>query len=255
MKTLRHILDALLLALTLLAPLRATSQNHLYNPDSAEVIVGNYLRVLNYDGLPTDSILYMETRIVNSSMPNDTAIMRRWFLNPNKHRFELWYGDTLMEGLFTNGKDVFYMTSTRERLPWLPVTPDKFYDNLVENDFRGTLYNWRAYGSELTYEGVWQFNGHQVYRILVETPYKYNRYYLFEKETGLLFLIQETNTFSEYTNHAEYEHPDWHAIHEFMPVGQSVIPSVESYQFRDAHVVHHTAFRFLPVDMNVFTKP
>lgn len=222
--------------------------------DSAELIVQQYYNLLNYDGLRNDSILYIETIIYKRSNPTDTAIMKRWFLAPNKARAELWHGDTLLEGAYSDGKTIFREYRLGILTHWTRVADSRYYNIAPNYDFRGALYHRKADAVKLKYEGIWDFNGNPVYRIFVDTPYKYCRNYLFEKESGLLFLIQETNQHSEYTSHQAYDHPDWHAYHEYQPLGDVLIPSVESYQMDGDVVYYFSKSRYVPMNMDIFTK-
>lgn len=222
--------------------------------DSAELIVQQYYNLLNYDGLRNDSILYIETIIYKRTNPTDTAIMKRWFLAPNKARAELWHGDTLLEGAYSDGNTIFREYQLGILTHWTRVADSRYYNIAPNYDFRGALYHRKADAAVLKYEGIWDFNGNPVYRIFVDTPYKYCRNYLFEKESGLLFLIQETNQHSEYTSHQAYDHPDWHAYHEYQPLGDVLIPSVESYQMDGDVVYYFSKSRYVPMNMDIFTK-
>ena len=222
--------------------------------DTAEQIVQNYYNILNFNGIRKDSILYMETVTYKRSDPSDTAILKRWFLPPNRFRAELWHGDTLLEGCYTDGKEVYreYIMGTLDG--WVRVTQARYYVLEPSYDFRGALYHRHADAAELTYKGIWEFNGQEVLRVFVDTPMRYCKNYLFEKESGLLFLIEETNQHSEYTSHQAYDHPDWHAFHEYKPLGTVLLPSVESYQMQGDMVFHFTKSKYVPLDMKLFTE-
>lgn len=232
----------------------ASSQNSKPTVDSAELVVSHYYDLLNYGNIRTDSILYIETVIYKRSHPTDTAIMKRWFLPPLCTRTELWHGDTLLEGVYSNGKDIFREYRLGMLIEWTRVSSSRYYDLVPIYDFRGALHYRNADATSLKYEGIWDFNGHKVYRIYADTPYKYCRNYLFEKESGLLFMIQETNTHSEYSNHQAYDHPDWHAIHEYQPLGDVLLPKVESYQMDGDMVYYFSKGKYLPLNMDIFTK-
>lgn len=232
----------------------AFGQNKGHIADSAEYVVNRFLNIQNSDALKGDSILYMETYIYYRSSPHDTAILKRWFLPPNRFRAELWHGDTLTEGVYSDGKKIFRECNIKMLAGWTRVADSRYYTIAPTYDFRGELYSWKADAAELTYKGIWNFNGHEVYRILVETPDKYNKYYLFEKESGILFFIEETNEHSEYNNHQAYSHPDWHAFHEYQPIGNTVLPSVESYQIGNDMLFYFTHYKLIPINMDIFTK-
>ena len=245
---------ASIFALLITAAIAASAQGADGKVDSATVIVGRYLAMQDFNKLRKDSILYMETYIYYRSKPTDTAVLKRWFLPPNSFRAELWHGDTLLEGCYTDGKRIYREYNPKMKVGWIGVTPDHYYDIDYQYDIREELYKWEAEAATLVYKGEWDFNGNKVYRILKETPERYNKYYLFEKESGLLFLIEESNERSEYANHTVYSHADWHAYHEFQPVGNVLIPSVESYQTGNDIVYHFTHFKYLPLDRQIFQK-
>ena len=234
--------------------LGVAAQNGHNTPDSAEMVVRNYFEILNYDAIRTDSILYMESIIYKRSAPTDTAVLKRWFLPPNRMRVELWHGDTLLEGCYSDGKEVFRENHKKMFNGWVKTAESRYYELAHDYDFRGALYNRVADAAELKYEGIWDFNGNKVYRVFVDIPLRYCRNYLFEKESGLLFLIQETNQHSEYSDHKVYDHPDWHAYHEYQPVGDVLLPSVESYQMGGDILFYYTSYRYIPLDMKVFTE-
>ena len=105
----KRILTTLLLAL----PALCFGQNHAFTiDDTAAYTVDRYLRILNIDGLPKDSMLVMETAITTYGS-SDTIWMRRWYAWPGKLRVEVINGDKLETGLITNGKDRFrrYLTA------------------------------------------------------------------------------------------------------------------------------------------------
>lgn len=222
--------------------------------DSAEMVVSRFLKMQDINKLSKDSIIYMETYIYYRSKPQDTAVLKRWYMKPNLFRAELWLGDSLVEGCYTDGKRIHRELKPSMKMGWVDVTPELYYTDAEQYDVRGTLHSWRANGSELEYSGIWDFNGHPVYRILVKTPEKYNQYYLFEKESGMLFLIQETDERSEFSSHKVYAHPDWHAFHEYLPVGPLLLPTIESYQVDDDMMYAYTKYRMIRADMTVFQE-
>ena len=244
----------IILTLLLAGWLGASGQNHQYMPDSAELVVKRYYDLLNYEGICRDSILYIETIIFKRSDTTDKAVLKRWFLTPNSNRVELWHGDTLMEGVYSNGVDVFREYRRGVLDGWTRVAESRYYNVAPDYDFRGALYTRKADAAEMKYEGLWDFNGHTGYRVYVDTPFKYCRNYLFEKESGLLFFVQYTNKHSQYTNHQAYDHPDWHAIHEYQPLGNILLPSVESYQMKGDMVYHFSRGRYLPIDNKIFNE-
>lgn len=243
-----------ILAIMLAFSLPALAQDNQQTIDTAKVIMDRYADLMNTKAIRQDSILYMETYIYYRSTPHDTAIMKRWFLPPNRFRCELWHGDTLLQGVYSDGKTVFREYNYKILDGWTRVAESRYYTLVPGYEFRGPLHNWRAAGSEVKYRGLWNFKGSEVHRVLMETPLRYNRYLLFEKESGLLFLIQETNEHSEYSSHQSYDHADWHAYHEYQPIGTVLLPSVESYQMGGDIVFHFTNYKYIPVNMRIFTS-
>ncbi len=243
-----------LATITVLLCLGARAQGRPDAIDTAEQVVQRYYDILNYDGLRHDSILYIETISYKRSNPSDTAILKRWFLPPTRFRAELWHGDTLLEGCYTDGKEIYREYQLGILDGWTRVAQSRYYVLEPGYDFRGALHSRVADAATLTYKGLWDYNGHKVHRVFVDTPYKYCRNYLFEAESGLLFLIEETKQHSEYSNHQAYDHPDWHAYHEYQPLGTVLLPSVESYQMDNDVVFHFSHSKYIPLDMKIFTK-
>ena len=199
----------IILTLLLAGWLGASGQNHQYVPDSAELVVKRYYDLLNYEGICRDSILYIETIIFKRSDTTDKAVLKRWFLTPNSNRVELWHGDTLMEGVYSNGVDVFREYRRGVLDGWTRVAESRYYNVAPDYDFRGALYTREADAAEMKYEGLWDF---------------------------------------------KYDHPDWHAIHEYQPLGNILLPSVESYQMKGDMVYHFSRGRYLPIDNKIFNE-
>ena len=84
--------------------------------DSAILIIDNYLKMMNLDAVKEDSMLYIESVVVNMST-SDTMVMKRWFVEPYYYRTELWHGDGMAYGLLTDGKTI-YKEFGREKLKW-----------------------------------------------------------------------------------------------------------------------------------------
>lgn len=229
------------------------AQNHQYIADSAEIVVNRYLRLLNYDALRQDSMLYIETVIYSRSNPHDTIMMRRWHVAPYKYRTEIWHGDTLTTGLVCDAESVF-LEYDRWSKHWDDVGVTWYYDHAKAYDFHEPLFNWKSEGCKLTYKGVWKFQGENVYRILVESPLRYDRYYLFEKNSGLLFLIDETTGHSPSFDTVNNVHVDWRAYHEYQPLGTAVFPSIESYQYDDDITFMFHKMCYLPINEELFKR-
>ena len=88
-----------------------------------------------------------------------------------------------------------------------------------------------------------------IYRLAIEDPDHLMRFYLFEKESGLLFLITPI-TPEKGPRRKEVE---WRAINEYLPVdGAYIFPSMESYQNFNAITIYYTETELLPFDQNTF---
>lgn len=242
----------LLIALTLtMLSAFAWAQNHQWIPDTAVLVVDRYLKILNYDNMPSDSMLYIETIIVDRDNPKDTTLMKRWFVMHQKMRGEIYVNGVRQKALRTNGKDLFREFKNGR---WRAIDPANFYTKLAEYDFRGPLYNWRTQGVELEYKGSWMYNGNEVYRVLVHDPFRYDRYYLFDKQSGLLFMIDELPIDPTTTKSDAVPNVDWRAIHEYYPIHMMFIPSEESYQIDGNITLMHSTMKMIPIDERLFNK-
>ena len=159
-------------AVALIGFTEAVAQNRGAERDSAEWVVNRFLKMQDFNKLDKDSILYMETYIYYRSNPTDTAVLKRWYMFPNRFRAELWLRDSLIEGCYTDGRRIHRELKPSMKMGWVNVTPELYYEDAEQYDIRGTLHNWKADAAVLKYTGIWDFNGHPVYRILVETPEK-----------------------------------------------------------------------------------
>ena len=48
---------------------------------------------------------------------------------------------------------------------------------------------------------------------------------------------------------------DWRAVHEYMPFGESMMPSVESYQNKEGITITTHRYSYLPYDSTLFEQP
>lgn len=239
------------LTLLLLATMAASAQK----TDTARLVVNRYLSLMNLDAaLRADSVLFIKTAIVQRDNPKDTVWMHRWFVKPNLARVEIWRGGKLSFGIYSNGKGKYRHYETQKKL-WLDAQEDSYLDVASAYDFRTPLYFHRTNGMEMQYQGEWNYNSNEVQRILVTDPARYDRYYLFEKKSGLLFLIQELDSHSEDMATGNSPKVDWRAYHEYQPIGTfSLLPSVESYQSEGGITFQHHTYRYLPLDLNLFNN-
>lgn len=248
----RYMKRKVLYFLLFMACIFAASAQNTASTDSAALVVNRYLRLLNFESLRTDSILYIESYIINRSDLTDTTFMRRWHVEPNQDRVELWHGGELGYGLVTDGKQLFKKYNAKKKV-WETISASKYFDDAPAYDFHGPLYRWKTDGLEMHYQGEWNYNGNTAYRILIQSPTRYDRYYMFEKESGLLFLIDELSTHSENMD-PNAPHVDWRACHEFTPLGRCLFPSIESYQYNGAVTIIYHHFKYLPLNPERFTQ-
>ena len=224
-----------------------------FTQDSAALIVDNYTKLLNYDGIRSDSILYIETTIVSDNQTDDTLIMRRWFLPPNNNRVEFWQKGKRQTCFHSDGEKIFRKYDTTAHA-WASATEDTYYMECSNYDYHGPLYKWNINGVELFYKGTSTFEGTPIYVVHVEGPSRYDRNYFFEKSTGLLFFVQEFPTIEGKPMTAHGSQVDWRAIHEFTPFGNSVLPTQESYQHQGIITVMKHTYKYLAPDKTIFKK-
>ncbi|MBR4738636.1 MAG: hypothetical protein IK058_01390 [Bacteroidales bacterium] len=228
----------------------------LHAQDSAEAVVGRYLRLLNYEEMPQDSMLVMETT-VSFVGSHDTFTLRRWYAAPTMMRVEVWHDNQLTEGLCTNGGNRHRMYSPREGW-WNDVGHLTFHDKMDAYDFRGPLFNWQQRGIKLDYQGTVMAKGQRLLKVHAVQPNHFARYYMFEEGSGLLVLIQERD---ENDNGADpvlkqlHTKPiDYKVIHEYLPAGKSLVPSQESFMRDGVLTIMETKLHFEPRDNMVFNK-
>lgn len=236
----------LLLALLLPAALQAQTT------DSAARIIDRYVAMLNYDGLPADSTLAMETTITYFGQP-DTFVMRRWFTPPEMLRIEVWHGDTLTNGFCTNGTDRFRVYSAK-RGWWDEVSPTDFQRRASSYDFRTILYRRDTTETTYTYAGLTTLKGESLEAVRVDRPNVYSRYLLFERRSGLLLFIIETNEMPAESLSPGYNHAAWKAYHEYVPVGTSLVASQESFMRNGLLTIMNTTARFEPRNTLLFNQ-
>ena len=238
-----------ILVLTLM-PLLTFAQNHQHIADSAALIVDRFLGMTDFHSLPTDSMIAART-VATIFGEDDSVVMYRWYANPQQHRIELRYHDTLVTAFYGNGLDRFrtYDTATHQ---WVDIPLHTYYRLLLAYDLRGLLHNWKAHNTRLSYLGkATTEKGAIVDVVLVDPVENFSRYYMFEP-SGLLTAIIEKDasddpSLEDYTNHIE-----WKVIHEYIPLGQYVTPSLESF-LRDGKVnILRTSASVVAYDSHLF---
>lgn len=203
------------------------------NDDTAHAIIARFTTMLNHDGLPADSLLVMETTVsyVDS---RDTFVMRRWYTPPEMLRVEVWRGDTLTAGYCTNGTSRYRSYSTLDGW-WKDTDSANFMRTVAAYDFRGPFLPNDTMGTHYTYAGTTTLKGMPLTVVRAERKEMYVRHYLFEQQSGLLLFIIEGDELSKGSSGRLYGHSQWKAYHEYLPVGESLLPSEESY-LRDGMV-------------------
>ena len=241
----RHPLFLLLLVLL---PLTAQAQ------DTAEAIVARYLRLLNIEGLPADSMLVMTTTI-SFHNSTDTFTMTRRYQAGEMMRVDIYKGDSLMTGLCTNGRDRY-----REFVHmvgwWVDQSPETFERDMQAYDFRGPLHHWRERGITLAYEGVTTYKGQRMQVVKSVQEKHFNRHYLFEEGSGLLVAVLEDNEVPDKRREFPLRgHPiDYKITHEYLPVGASLLPTQESFMRNEVLTVMESTVHFEPRNVLLFNQ-
>ena len=212
----------------------------------SQAVVANYLRLLNYDNLPNKTV-YLESSIIENNFPDDTMYMKRWYCGNNFSRIELYHQGKQIIGYCSNGKKYWHYKPGLGR--WDTLSMTLYYDSIVGYDYRKPIHTWQSRNLELKKCDIINMEGQEVYRVEVSDPDHLDRYYMFEKSSGLLFLmmpvVPETGK-----RHQEVE---WRAINEYLPIdGAYIFPSVESYQNFNAITIYYTETELLPFDKNTF---
>lgn len=242
--------------LLLLAPLTLWAQDS--PQDTARTIVERYLKMLNYEALPTDSTLVLETTVTFHGS-TDSYTLRRWYAPPTMMRIEVWHGDTLTTGLCTNGSGR-HREYSRHNGWWNDVDHSLFHQHVDAYDFHSPLYNWEMRGITLKYKGTTELKGQQLEVVQAHQKDSYVRYYMFEKQSGLLVLMQErdedtTSAGIQSLMKALTVKPiDYKVIHEYLPVGESLIKSQESYMRDGVLTIMNTTARFEPRNNLLFNQ-
>ena len=239
-----HRVKLLILSILLLASNLVSAQQQ---PDSAALIINNYLAQMNYDKLNWQTI-EAKSVITNSLSPNDTLILVRKFSFPQYSYVELSYKGKILDALFSDGT-TFLAYDTTERA-WVVSSQSRYEEQLAGYDIRGPLFNWQNRKVKANYRGISIFEGNEVYQVFVDDPQRDYRNYLFERSSGNLFLIVERQSERKKTQPV-----DWRAIHEYTPIGDFVFPTLESYQSAGSITVIATQINLLPFNQSQFQKP
>ena len=239
--------------LLLLLPVLACSQQLPGSgDDSSAAVVDRYLRMMNIEGYHADSMLVMETAVTVFGS-SDTLWLRRWFAPANKHRVELWYQGKLTEGMISNGEDKFLLYDTKKK-KWTSTKPGEVVPKLSGYDFRGPLYMWRWNGTHLTWNGMSELKGQPVKVVKASRPGMYDRYYMFEAGSGLLTLVMETDAYDSTAAPMKESHIEWKSCHEYLPVGNHLVPSQESFMRNKKLTILSTTAHMEHIRPRIFTR-
>lgn len=229
-------------------PLAAAAQ------DSAEAVVGRYLRLLNIEALPADSMLVVSTT-VSFHGSTDTFTMTRRFQTPDMIRVEIRKGDSLMTGLCTNGRNR-YREFVHMLGWWVDQTPETFRQDLQAYDFRGPLYRWSERDITLSYEGIKLVKGQRMHVVRTTQPKHFTRHYMFDEMSGLLVLVLEDDEVAgNAPRHPMRGNPiEYKVTHEYLPVGASLIPSQESFMRNGTLTIMESTVHFEPRNELLFNQ-
>ncbi len=212
----------------------------------AKAVVLRYLDILNYDNLP-DKTVYMESAITENNFPGDTMYMKRWFYGGNHSRIEIHHHGKQLVGFCSNGKEYWHYRSDSEEWDTLSLT--RYLDSITGYHYLNPLHSWEARSLEFKQCWAMDWEGKDIYRVAVDDPDRLKRFYLFEKESGLLFLI--TNIYPDQGKRRG--DVDWRAVNEYITVDDKFLfPSVESYQHSNSITIYFTQTHLLPFDKTVF---
>ena len=203
----------------------------------AIAVIDNYLKKIDFGQINNDSMLCVETHVIDRSHPNDTITIYRWYMSPRYNRTEIWQGGHIQDGYHSDGVKLFRKFHTGRR-EWANLTPDSYYQTTLPLDIRGALYDWRAKGAEVYYAGEVTFQGELVDRVFVTAPETFDRYYFFERRTGMLgFVTEDEHIYGDREKALNAVRVDWKAWHEYTPVGMFYLPKEESYQVGGKQIV------------------
>ena len=223
------------------------------NSDTAKAIVSKFIDALNYEALPSDSMLYIESSIFDFHDRSDSMLMKRWFMPPHNHRVEIWSNGAMQLGYLSNGTDNARHYDTVKQV-WQKIDLATYYDNGSAYDFHTPLYYWRTNGTELQYLGEWEIEGVKVYKVHAETPGMHVRDYLFEKDNGLLFFIIEHAELFGGDTDPLHRNVDWRAFTDYIHIGKSLLPYTESYKRMGQVTVVKHRYAILKKDRRKFDK-
>lgn len=217
-------------------------------------IVDHYLNIVDFMNDELDSVLYVISYVVDQAHPTDTMTLHRWYKAPHYTRIEIWSKGKMEDGYYTDGTGIFrgFHSGRRE---WANMTQHSFLNSIMPLDIRGALYDWRNRGSEVFYAGEFNYKGRPLDRVFVMSPNTYDRYYFFEKSTGLLaMVVEDLHVFGDAVPRDDAMHVDWRTWNEFTPLHGHYLPSVESYRAGQQVVVIKNVYCFKAPNTKYFTE-
>lgn len=221
--------------------------------DTAARVVDTYLALLNTDDLPSDSLLVMTTTVTQHGT-TDTTYMRRWFTASGMARVEVEHNDYLQMAIYTNGTDRWRRFNPHTGL-WEELDADRFRHHLQGYDFHSPLRQWREKGAKLTWSGTTLLNNQSLQVVKVEMPDMLDRYYMFDPANGLLTIIIENSPVStESYQRGNPGHIDWKVYHEYLPVGTSLVSSLESFMRDGTLTILRTEAHLAPMNTDIFSR-
>lgn len=243
-----------IIAILLLLAVGAQAQEQKDDSTRAAAIIDRYLSMIDYTRYKTDSVLCIVSYAIDQAHPEDTMTLYRYYKQPECTRFEVWQGGKIVDGIFFDGDENRrdFSPSTRE---WRTLTRESARAMIELQDIRGGLYNWRGKNAEVHYDGEYTYEGHKVDRIYVTCPGYYDRWYYFEKETGLLFWVTEDErVYGDQEIKGNMVRVDIRGWHEFIPFRGALLPSIESYQAGHQKVVIYHNYSYQALPQTVFTE-
>lgn len=250
----RKIITLILVCLQWAAWSQPDSNVDLLDSVKGVSIVDYFMSRVDFQQEKTDSILFVKTSVVERNHTDDTMTIYRWYMAPMSTRIELWQDGKMADAYYSDGRSIFrHFDATRRE--WVDMDQMEFTNFAEPLDIRGALYNWRSKGAEISYAGEYTMKGQAVDRVYVTCPHSYDRYYFFEKNSGMLFMVTESDRrYGNAKSKVFSVNVDWRAWSEYVPVHQFMMPAVESYQVQDQVIIIKNKYQYLPKQTSLFSE-
>ncbi|MBR1798740.1 MAG: hypothetical protein IJ761_02425 [Bacteroidales bacterium] len=235
----------------LLMQIPVIAQNASAKIDSAVAVIERFQRMMSLEGIASDSILLAQTTIVMTN-PADTFVMRRWWATGGRLRIEVMHNDTLQTAYHSDGKTLYRKYYPRMH-NWVDIGQTNFIEQTMPYELRGPLHNWQAQNARVDYRGMAEIEGLHFDMVHVELPDNFSRNYFFDITSGLLTLVMELNDVDGVAVADTIEHTRWKAYHEYMPIGESLLPSQESFLRGNTLHTQFTTYGIIPSSNDIFT--